>query len=254
MRLASAAVGFVTLVLHAGVARPAEETVFAEARVLCPVIVRDADKRPTPPPLVVGLHGRGGTAESFAGLFRDFAEPRPAFVVPEAPYPLLVQARQPFLGWSWDFPSNDRALWARADPLVASYVLDVARRVKAEKGAGGVYLLGHSQGVAYAYMAMAQDPDLVRGVIAFAGVLPEWLTGDGAFAAAAPRVRVFIAHGRGDEAVAPDKSRRASARLEKLGFDVTYREFKGGHHVDAATLRQAHAWLEAIERAARDRD
>jgi phospholipase/carboxylesterase len=247
MRHSFAMAAFVALVSSTASATPAEETVFAESKVLCPVIVRDAEKRPSPPPLIVGLHGRGGTAESFAGLFREFAEPRPAFAVPEAPYPLLVQARQPFLGWSWDFPSTDRALWARADPLVAAYVLDVARRVKAEKGAGGVYLLGHSQGVAYATMAMLQDPDLVRGVIAFAGVLPEWLTGDVAFAAAAQRVRVFIAHGRGDEAVAPDTSRRAKARLEKLGFDVTYREFKGGHVVDPATLRAAQAWIEAGE-------
>ena len=224
-----------------------EETVFAEARVLRPVLLR-APAGSRGRPLVVGLHGKGGSAASFAPVWEAFEQPGPLLAVPEAPYPLLLPGGR--LGWSWDFPSKDPKLWARADPEVVRYVLSVARETKAGREAGGVYLLAHSQGVAYAFLAMAEAPDLVRGVVAFAGILPVEMLPDERLAAAAGKARVFLAHGRQDQAIGPASSRKAKERLERLGFDVTLREFDGGHTLPPEVLREAQRWISATERAA----
>ncbi|MGV8039211.1 MAG: alpha/beta hydrolase [Thermoanaerobaculaceae bacterium] len=236
-----------TLAVLAAPATGGEERVFVEARVLCPVLVR-SEPGGAKGPLVVGIHGRGDTAEGFARVWEAFGRPRPAFAVPEAPYPLLLTGGK--IGWSWDFPSQDRNLWARADPEVARYILAVVREVRASREVGGVYLLAHSQGVAYVFMAMAEEPGAVRGVIAFAGVLPGELLPDTALARAAAVTRVFIAHGRQDEAVGIASSRKARERLSRLGFDVTLREFEGGHTVPAEVLREAQDWIAASEKAA----
>lgn len=235
------------LAVLAAPARGAEERVFVEARVLCPVLVR-TEPGGAKGPLVVGIHGRGDTAEGFARVWEAFGRPRPVFAVPEAPYPLLFSGGK--MGWSWDFPSQDRRLWARADPEVARYVLAVVREVRASREVGGVYLLAHSQGVAYAFMAMAEEPGGVRGVIAFAGVLPGEMLPDAALARAAAVTRVFIAHGLQDEAIGIASSRKAKERLARLGFEVTLREFEGGHTIPAEVLREAQGWIAASERAA----
>lgn len=235
------------LTVLAAPARGGEEKLFVEARVLCPVLVR-SESGGGREPLVVGIHGRGDTAEGFARVWEAFGRPRPVFAVPEAPYLLLLSGGK--TGWSWDFPSKDRRLWARADPEVARYILAVVREVRASREVGGVYLLAHSQGVAYAFMAMAEEPGAVRGVIAFAGVLPGELLPDTALARAAAVTRVFIAHGRNDEAVGIASSRKARERLARLGFDVTLREFEGGHTVPAEVLREAQGWIAVSEKAA----
>ena len=238
---------------HLALALPAtglEETMFAEARVLCPVLLRvPAESRGVP--LVVGLHGKGGSADGFVPVWEAFAQPRPVLVVPEAPYPLLLEGGH--MGWSWDFPSRDPRLWARADPEVARYILAVAREVRTARETGGVYLLAHSQGVSYAFMAMVEDPGLVRGVIAFAGILPAEMLPDKSLAAAARRTRVFIAHGRQDQAIGLESSRKAKERLERLGFDVILREFDGGHTIPPDVLQEAQRWIAATETAAKAR-
>jgi phospholipase/carboxylesterase len=237
------------LVAAALSAQVSDETVFMEARILCPVLLRvPPEVSGSAPPLLIGLHGKGAAAAGFLPVWEAFRRPRPLLAVPEAPYPLLLDGGR--LGWSWDFPSTDRRLWERADPEVARYILEVAREVSTKHRVGGVYLLAHSQGVSYAYMAMVEDPALVRGVIAFAGILPEELMPDERLAPAAGKTRIFIAHGRQDQAINIKSSRDAKDRLERLGFAVTFREFEGGHTLPAEVLREAQEWVAAIENGA----
>lgn len=232
-----------------GSARAGDESFLAEARILCAVQVRIPEaKGDRKPPLLVALHGKGGTAEAMVTLWEALRDPRPIYVVPEAPYPLFVGGERPAMGWSWDVPSSDRQLWARADPLVVDYVLDVVRETGRKHASGGVYLMGHSQGVAYAYMAAAREPELIDGVIAFAGLLPTEALPEASLKQAAGRVRVFIAHGRQDQALDIQKSRQARDTLTRLGFDVTYREFEGGHGLTRDILHQAQSWMMAAEK------
>ena len=60
--------------------------------------------------------------------------------------------------------------------------------------------------------------------------------------AAAPRW--FVSHGTADEVLPIQRtSRRLVPALQREGYDVTYREFDGGHAVPLASAREALARL-----------
>jgi phospholipase/carboxylesterase len=230
----------------ARLAMPGDLGYYAEARMLCPVVVRESSHgSKVAPPLVVALHGRGGNASEFANLWAAFAEPRPIVAAPQAPYPQLITGDKPALGFSWFVLSNDRNLWRQADPFSVEYVLGVVRDMKKDRAVSSVYLLGFSQGVTCAYMTALQQPELFDGVVAFAGELPTDEVPDATIRKAAGAFRVFIAHGRGDETVKPKESLRAKKTLEGMGYSVTYREFAGGHQLSADVLREAQEWMAA---------
>lgn len=216
-----------------------------EARVVCPVLVQaPADVTSRRAPLLVMLHGRGGTIAGMAALWNALDDPKPILVLPEAPYSVVAGSeKQPALGGSWVYATRDRKQWERADGFVAQYVIETARAMCARHNCSGVYVMGHSQGVAYAYRAALTDPDLVKGVIAMAGSLDEKLIPDEMLAKAAGKVRVFIAHGRRDEAASLDFSRKAREVLQSRGYDVVYKEFDGGHEINLQIVRDAQAWM-----------
>jgi phospholipase/carboxylesterase len=131
---------------------------------------------------------------------------------------------------------------------VVDYVLDVVRDARSRHASGRVYLLGYSQGAAYAYLAAAREPELIAGVIALAGILPTDLVPEESLARAAGKMKVFIAHGWQDQAVDIEQSRRARDTLKRLGFAVTHREFEGGHGLNRDILLQAQAWITSPEK------
>ena len=99
-----------------------------------------------------------------------------------------------------------------------------------------------SQGCSLAYTAGLSDPELVRGIICFGGWLDEEILTEEKLKLAGG-VRVFIAHGNHDNVVEFEKGRQALARLEELGFDVTFYEFDGAHQVPEDACLAAQEWM-----------
>jgi phospholipase/carboxylesterase len=59
------------------------------------------------------------------------------------------------------------------------------------------------------------------------------------------RPRFFISHGTEDRVLPIARcSRRIVPALRASGYDVSYREFDGGHVVPATVRRDAAEWLE----------
>jgi len=229
-----------------------QETLFVEASILCPVIVRVPAEAPVKPPLLVVLHGRGDTAANMAGMWNVLDDPKPILAVLEAPYPMLLTGDNGArLGESWDSLTQDEKTWAQAAPKTATYIVETIRAVQKKYATGGVYVLGHSQGVSYSYRVALQEPDLVKGVMAMAGYLdPERLPAE-SFSRAAGKINIFIGHGKADPQVDPEVSRAAKAFLVKRGFKVILDEFDGGHSMSVDIVRHAQAWMMALERAKR---
>lgn len=218
--------------------------VWVESRRLMPCRLRiPPSYRPgTPLPLVVAIHGRGATAADFARIWEALDDPACILAVPEAPYELVVHGRK---GFSWDFPVQNPKLWDVADPMVAEDILGVARTVARQYTCGPVYLLAHSQGCAYAFLAAMRHPDQVKGVVLFGGVLPREMLREEDMARAAGKVRVFWAHGRADAAVPFSQGEKARDDLLGRKFDVTFVPFEGGHELLRAPLQRAFAWMGA---------
>ena len=223
------------------------EKILVPARMLVPARLHlprghDAKKAST---LLIGLHGYGATCEGFAAIWGLFEDPRFIFVSPESPYPRPLGVEGGQSGYTWGLPTRDKTVMTVADPLVGENMKATAQEVARSHKVGDVYLLGHSQGGAFAAMAAIKSPDDFRGVIVLAGVFPEDLVTDRELAAAAGKVRFFISHGRRDQAVNLSEGIKFRDRLVKAGFDVTFVPHDGDHGVQRDVLRQAAGWIEA---------
>ena len=96
---------------------------------------------------------------------------------------------------------------------------------------------GFSDGATYALSLGLINGDLFTRVLAFSPGFVVEGTPHG-------RPRLFVSHGTDDSILPIDRcSRRIVPALQKRGYDVTFREFAGGHEVPEAIAREGLAWL-----------
>jgi phospholipase/carboxylesterase len=100
-----------------------------------------------------------------------------------------------------------------------------------------VTLGGLSDGATYALALGLLNGDLFTRIVAFSAGFLKPVDRHG-------KPRVFISHGIWDAVLDINIGGRAIARqLTYEGYDVTYREFDGGHEVPDAIASEAFAWL-----------
>ena len=171
-------------------------------------------------PLAVMLHGGGGTSitmESTVPLAEEFGV---VLLVPDA------RAR------TWD------AVVGSFGPDVA-FIDGALARTFAGCGIdpGRITLGGISDGATYALALGLVNGDLFTGIVAFSPGFLKPVPRHG-------KPRVFVSHGTRDTVLNIDIGSRAIVRqLLAEGYDVTYREFDGGHYVPDEIAREAFAWL-----------
>jgi len=169
--------------------------------------------------LVVLLHGAGGDAERGIALLRGLAD-RERLVL------LAPKSR----ATTWDvisggFGPDVEAIDSLLDKL--THIVQVS----------SLAVAGFSDGASYALTLGMGNGDVFNDVIAFSP----------GFTAAQEihgRPRFFVSHGTQDR-VLPIRtcSRRLVPALEDRGYDVTYREFEGGHEVPTNIREKALDWL-----------
>ncbi|OYD13956.1 hypothetical protein CH330_09750 [candidate division WOR-3 bacterium JGI_Cruoil_03_51_56] len=191
-------------------------------------------------PLVIGLHGLGSSADRFITLWKRFGQSEFIYAAPQAPYPFSVGKE---IGYSWytRIP-GDSAKTALSKMMSENYIIDIVREMSRRYKTNGVYLLGFSQGCGFTYTTGIKHHELFKGLICFGGWLDtDWLSEEAI--EAAKGLRIFIAHGKQDNVVEYDNGAKARNLLKKHGYDVTFRDFKGGHTVNEEVLKQAVKWM-----------
>jgi phospholipase/carboxylesterase len=174
-------------------------------------------------PLALTLHGAGGDARSglshLVGLADEFGL---VLLAPESrgrTWDVLEGGYGPDVGFI------DRALGQAFDRLAVD--------------AGRLAVAGFSDGASYALSLGLTNGDLFTHVLVFS-------PGFVAPAAQVGSPRVFVSHGTGDGVLPIDRcSRTIVPRLERAGYEVTYREFGGGHTVPPEIALEALDWFEA---------
>jgi predicted esterase len=174
-----------------------------------------------PLPLLVMLHGAGGRADRTLQRFGPPADGQGiAVLAPESRGATWDAVRGEF---GADVGFLDRAL-ARVFETVA---VDPAR----------LAVGGFSDGATYALALGLVNGDLFRRVLAFS---PGFLVPS----AATGKPRIFVSHGTADPILPIDRcSRVIVPALKKRGYEVTFREFDGGHDVPAAIGTEGLDWM-----------
>jgi phospholipase/carboxylesterase len=207
--------------------------------------------RPTDgrPPLLLLLHGVGSNEQDLFGL-APYLDQRLLVVSARAPIALGPGA----FGW---FPISftpegivhDPAAAARSlgllvaflDELVEAYGVDRKRR----------YVGGFSQGAIMSLALALTRPELLCGVLAMSGRVPEEALASRATDEALKRLPILLQHGVHDQVLPIELGRAARDALASLPVELDYREYPMAHQVSDQSLRDAVEWiagrLDAIE-------
>jgi phospholipase/carboxylesterase len=163
-----------------------------------------------PIPLVVMLHGAGGSADQVLPLLQSAAAARRFMVL--APDSRARDTWDAIRGdYGPDVTFIDRALAA----VFERYSVD----------AGRIAIAGFSDGASYALSLGLMNGDLFKDILAFSPGFAAPIRPEG-------KPEIFISHGNKDEILPVDRCGRRLARtLSGAGYDVDYHEFAGSHVV-----------------------
>jgi predicted esterase len=168
-------------------------------------------------PLVVALHGLGGTEDSMFGANYQ--------VIPEAEKRGYIIAAP--LGYRIDGgygrnmgPGNKRSEFSELDVM---HVLELVRRdYKIDEQR--IYLMGHSMGGIGTWALGAKYPQIWASLAPISGVA------DPRTVEVMRHIPEVVVHGDADNTVPVGGSRAMVAEMKKLGVDVKYIEVPGGSH------------------------
>jgi len=186
-------------------------------------ILQIPSKASGPLPLLVLFHGAGGSGANM--LHRLGTAPDEAGVAVLSP-----DSR----GSTWDairgtFDADVAFVNQALERVFATVAVDPAR----------ITLGGFSDGATYALSLGLINGDWCPRILACsAGFIVE-RTAHG-------KPKIFMSHGTADEILPIDRcGRPIAAALKKQGYDVTFREFNGGHEVPPDVAREAMRWVAA---------
>lgn len=181
----------------------------------------NADRGPIP--LLVLLHGAGGSGERFLTRFGQI--PRDAGVAVAAPDSRAQTWDAILGGYGSDVEFLDRTL-AR-----------VFERVEVDPGR--IAIGGFSDGATYALSLGLINGDLFGKIVAFS---PGFVVDGRTYGTP----RIFVSHGVADNILPIDRCTRVIVpKLRAKGHDVIVREFNGGHELPEAIAREGILWAAA---------
>jgi poly(3-hydroxybutyrate) depolymerase len=177
-----------------------------------------------PLPLIVALHGLGGTEASF---FEAYEKRLPAIAekhgyIVAAP---LGYRTDGFYGWGVGAPPADPAA-RRLQEFSEQDVMEVLARVRRDYQVdqSRIYLMGHSMGAIGTWRLAAKYPEIWAALGLFSG------SGTPATVEKMGAVAQVVVHGDKDPTVPVNASRLMVAEMKRLGVEVQYIEVPGGDH------------------------
>jgi predicted peptidase len=205
-------------------------------------------KKGSKAPLIVALHGLGGTYEAMVREnFHtvDLAE--------ERGYILVAPMGYNTSGWyGVPLTANPTPELARQSEYSEQDVMDVLALVRQEFAvdADRIYLMGHSMGGAGTLYLGIKYPSLWAALAPIAPATGNRL--DPAALASIRSMPVIIVQGEADTAVPVAGTRRWVEKLKELGMRYKYDEFAGGTHmgVIGPGMADIFAFFDAASKAA----
>ncbi|MEI8031983.1 MAG: alpha/beta fold hydrolase [Chlorobiaceae bacterium] len=202
-----------------------------------------APATPLNAPLVIMLHGYGSNE-------KDLIQLAPAllkgvrYISIRAPHTLDFG----MFGW-FPLQFTDSGIIADVDAAAAALqqLTGFIREVIKEYSPRGsrVFLMGFSQGTIMSYLTAFTAPELLHGVIALSGQLPENTLPPESALDRLREIPFLVMHGIYDDILPIEKGRAASHWLEAHVDDLTYREYPVAHQISDTGIELIRSWLEA---------
>jgi len=175
----------------------------------------------TAAPLFVALHGAGGQGSDWASYYARAESRGMIFLAPDS------------RGSTWDLIRGQVGPDVRFLNRALLHTFERCR-IDPER----IALAGFSDGASYALSLGASNGGLFGSLVAyspgFLDLVPP-LNG---------KPRLFVSHGNEDPVLSVRVTRDSIVpELRRLGYEVTYREFDGGHNVPAEISEEALDWF-----------
>lgn len=191
-------------------------------------------------PVIILLHGRGTNEDDLLEL-ADYVDPRFFVVSARAPF----EYEQGSGGYIWydvqDVGVPHPKQFEESYNRLAQFVLDVNQNYPVDRRR--TFLLGFSMGSIMALALSLTKPELIRGVVAHSGYIPENTSLQFAWSRL-QHLSLFIGHGVDDSVIPVSFARRAQDLLSKTSADVTYREYLIPHTMSEQSISDLADWLQ----------
>jgi phospholipase/carboxylesterase len=203
-----------------------------------------------PEAAVIWLHGLGADGHDFEPIVPQLGlarAPAVRFVFPHAPVrPVTINNGMRMRAW-YDIlqlgggPEDEAGIRASQALLVELIAREKSRGIAADR----IVLAGFSQGGAIALQTGLRHSERLAGILALSTYLPLAATLGRERSAANQDVPLFMAHGRHDDLIPISRARLSRELLERLGYEVEWREYPMPHAVCAEEISDIGAWLRA---------
>ena len=193
-------------------------------------------------PLVIALHGAGGTTHGFLPIGQALAAQGFVVGLVEGQYPArdgLNQGSVHFLAK----PGPGRRPEEDTVRLAEDYVLAAVETVRKQVSThpGKIFLMGFSQGAMLTYSIGLRHGDRFRGFIPIGGTvigeLPAKAVKGGSW-------RVF--HSPADAAVTDAEHRKAMDVLARFGIEAEVQRYEGGHVIPPSVVTDMATWMKRL--------
>lgn len=185
------------------------------------------------------LHGYGSDMND---LF-SFADS-----LPDNQYVISLNApeKTPFGGNAWYALNYDNSgiRYNYEDVIKAKSIIEKNIRnilEEYELNQNKITVIGFSQGAILSYLLAADNPDMIRNIMAFSGYLLDEYKSDEKYDKLA-KVNIFISHGKYDEIIPLRSARNTSDELQQNNVEVFYKEYEMPHGISPECLGDALEW------------
>jgi phospholipase/carboxylesterase len=192
-------------------------------------------------PCLLLLHGVGSNESGFVELARQM-DARLTVILLRAP---LVLAPNRFAWFPVNFtaagPVIDEAQAERSRRLLVDFI--AALPTSCDIDPGQVWIAGFSQGGIMSASVALTVPSAVAGFGILSGRILREMLPKAAPREQLARLQAFVSHGVQDQTLGIHFAHHAREVLEELGVPLEYREYRGGHALDAAMAGDFQRWL-----------
>ena len=201
-----------------------------------------APANPEHAPLLIMLHGYGSNEKDLIQI---------ASSLPHEFHYISARAPQTmdFGMYGW-FPLEFTQSGIIVDYNAAKHALEqfvkfIGELIEKHRPAGNkVFLMGFSQGAVMSYLTAFHAPELLHGVIALSGQLPEKTVPTETLKPAVRKLPFLVMHGLYDDILPIAKGRAAHEWLQEHVEDLTYREYPVAHQISDNGIELIRTWLE----------